>query len=168
MFVGTSWAAVDTRAATARNALQFEWEVSRTGGAAASLITTALDQAAARARGEGGRPYPGTAFRRVRGRTYLAAAATSSWHGPVKSGRSLELAQRGADLGPRLLPGRFVQADEHLLQCAERVLFEAQALVGRRHPQRRVDRLDPHVAEARGVQGGFQYARRAEAERPGL
>src|SRR3954471_10645198 len=83
MFVGTSWAAVDTRAATARNALQFEWEVSRTGGAAASLITTALDQAAARARGEGGRPYPGTAFRRVRGWAYLAAAATSSWHGPV-------------------------------------------------------------------------------------
>jgi hypothetical protein len=51
MFVGTSWAAVDAQAATAWNALEFERNsLAEKRQAAASVTTTALDQAEARAR----------------------------------------------------------------------------------------------------------------------
>ena len=55
--------------------------------------------------------------------------------------------ERRGDLGPRRLLFGVGQAGHHLVQGAERLPFEPDALGGRAQPKRRVDPLAPDAAE---------------------
>src|SRR5947207_8036517 len=105
---------------------------------------------------------------RLPSRRLRRADADDQLAGSLEAVRPLVLPQRLADLGPGRLALGLAETGQHLVQRAERLALEAQALGGRGHPQRRLDRPDLDVAEAGPPVGLLEHARRAQAERPVL
>ena len=86
---------------------------------------------------------------------------------PLEAARVLEAAELRRDLRPGGVTARVVEPAEHLVQRAERLLLEVDALPRRGEPQRSRDRLHAYVSEP-GFRERLGERIAREAERPGL
>ena len=80
---------------------------------------------------------------------------------------ALELPERDLDLGPGRLPRGLVELGEHLVQRAERLPLELGALGGRGEPERGVDPLHLHLAEACLLEEVARFVAEKGPGRPG-
>jgi hypothetical protein len=80
----------------------------------------------------------------------------------------LEIAESVPHLGPGGFAGGWIERREHLVERAEGLALEREALVGRLHPEGGKGELALHVSEPRSAERVLGDARSAEAEGAGL